>query len=103
MRLGGVTLTQDVLILLGVAAAAAYIAVRALWRAYVIARMRRVAAAAAPAVENLDRAINRFFERFPPPQTDRLPLAAADYPPARRRKPSPPRTKRTRRRQRRRW
>lgn len=65
---------------------------RAIWHAWATSRVRTLAAAVAPTVDELERAVTRFQERFPPRPTGmRLPIDADGYPEVRPRTPSPPR------------
>jgi len=91
---------QTFLYVLFAALVVGFFVLRALFRAWVVSRVRRAAREAEPAVSELQAAIIAFRARFPVPAGERLPLDPEDYPAARPRKPSPPRPRTTSRRRR---
>jgi hypothetical protein len=62
------------------------------WQVFLLSRVRKAAARTTPVIEELERVVVSFYERFPRPEGGRLPLEASEYPEERPRKPSPPRT-----------
>jgi hypothetical protein len=61
-----------------------------IWQAVAVARLRRTAERAEPAIVRLEQTVASFRERFPYTEGQRLPLAPDEYPVARPRRRSRP-------------